>query len=139
MAVRPGSRCLHRDNWYVPQIVRVTAPDDFLAEGERNIPIQHTVIQGVSPKDGGAYDGIAVLGVPVTVIDNDTAEVLIVPFDEGNEAGPNSLPDTYDTVVAEDPAAPQDLRRRPGCIKRPTGDVVVNLAVVGNEDHLARP
>jgi hypothetical protein len=124
-----------RDNWYIPQIVNVTAPEDSLPEGRRNIPIQHTVIQGQSPKDGGAYDGLAVLGVPVEVIDNDSAEVLIIPADD--ELTSNDIPDTYDTVVAEDPAAPADLQEDIYAIvltKAPlVGETVtIDLTVVGD-------
>jgi hypothetical protein len=127
-----------RSNWFIPQTVSVTAPDDLLAEGARNLPIQHSVVQGVSPKDGGAYDGLAILGVPVMVIDNDTADVLIVPFDEGDEAleADNPLPDTFDTVVAEDPDAPLDIQDDIYMIvltKKPTGLVTINLEVVGND------
>ncbi|HTD67143.1 MAG TPA: calcium-binding protein, partial [Candidatus Limnocylindria bacterium] len=125
-----------RSNWFIPQTIEVTAPDDVLAEGRRNIAIQHNVIQGSSPKDGGAYDGLAVLGALVEVIDNDTAEVLIVP---GN-AGPDTIPDTYDTVVAEHPGAAADLRSDFYSVlltKPPTGNVVVNLAAAGLQINLS--
>ena len=36
---------------------------DTLAEGTRVIDIQHTLVQGASPDDGGAYDNLVVPGV----------------------------------------------------------------------------
>ena len=51
-----------RANWFLPQYVTVTAQLDGLAEGTRYITIQHTVIQGANPNDGGAYDGLPVAG-----------------------------------------------------------------------------
>src|SRR5262249_45375144 len=50
-----------RTNWFVPQFVKVSAPDDGFAQGTRFVNIVHTVVQGSSPNDGGAYDGLAVL------------------------------------------------------------------------------
>ena len=51
-----------RTNWSMPQKVTITALSDTLAEGTRVITIQHSVVQGASPDDGGAYDGLVVLG-----------------------------------------------------------------------------
>src|SRR5262249_3498588 len=46
-----------RTNWFLPQYIQVTAPDDTFASGTRFVNITHTVVQGSSPNDGGAYDG----------------------------------------------------------------------------------
>src|SRR5262249_16871506 len=63
-----------RTNWFVPQIVYVTAPNDALAEGRRVVNIQHSVVEGATAIDGGAYDALAVPGVFTTVVDDDAAE-----------------------------------------------------------------
>ena len=57
--------------------------------------IQHTVVQGASADDGGDYDGLAVAGVPVTVVDNDSADVVVVPYNEALNAADDR------TLVAE--------------------------------------
>jgi len=121
-----------KDNWFIPQTVYVYAVDDTLAEGRRAINIQHSVIQGGSPKDGGAYDNLAVLGVVVEVIDDDSAQVLI-------------LPTGADTTVAEDPNATNSLREDFYYVlltKEPTGDIEVLLTAIditdgsSNDDQL---
>ena len=66
-----------RSNWFIPQYILVTAPNDELAEGARQVLIQHSVQQGGSADDGGAYDNISVPTVVADVIDNDTAGVLV--------------------------------------------------------------
>ena len=68
----------------VPQTVSVFAVGDALAEGERSIVIQHSVSEGVSADDGGAYDGLIIPGVSVRVIDDDVSEVVIV--ETGNDS-----------------------------------------------------
>ena len=121
-----------RANWFVPQTITVTAPDDRLAEGSANIIVQHNIIQGNSPKDGGAYDGLAALGVVVSVIDDDVAEVLIVPYNDDT-----SFPDEYDTIVGEgggaDPVAPTALQTDEYQVvltKKPTGPVTVIISSI---------
>ena len=65
-----------RNNWHIPQTVTVTAPQDLLAEGRRFINIQHSVVQGGNPDDGGAYDELIVPGVGIGSEDVD-ADVAI--------------------------------------------------------------
>src|SRR5262249_38901515 len=77
-----------RNNWFVPQHGSVFAPQDTLAEGNNGFNIVHRVQQGTSPSDGGAYDGLAVLGVVAMVIDDDAASVLIAPYDNNAAADP---------------------------------------------------
>ncbi len=86
-------------NWFLPQFITVTAQDDGLAEGTRFITIQHTVVQGAVADDGGAYDGLAVAGVIVEVIDANSASVVVTPYDTGGNRPENDL------LVAENPSA----------------------------------
>ena len=62
--------------------------------------IQHTVTQGSSPDDGGAYDNLSALGVNVTVVDDEASDVLSVAADPSSGAPDNTL------IVAEDPPTP---------------------------------
>jgi hypothetical protein len=93
-----------RTNWFVPQTIKVFAQHDLLPEGKRFINIQHTVTQGVYPGDGGAYDGLAVLGVIAEVVDDEVADVIVAESDaktlvaEGVDAAPAE--DTYDVVLS---------------------------------------
>ena len=81
-----------RATWSIPQRVFVLAPEDSLAEGTRNITIQHTVRQGTDAGDGGAYDKVKVASVLVKVIDNDSSQVVVEQTDgsgnlDGNTSG----------------------------------------------------
>ena len=125
----------NRNDWWVPQTVYVFAPQDTLAEGTNGFTIVHRTQQGSSPKDGGAYDGLAVLGVVAMVVDDDAASVLIAPYD--NSA---SFPQVFEPLVAEggaivgggtDPDAPAALQTDGYWVvltKAPTGNVVVNFS-----------
>ena len=90
-----------RTNWFIPQTITVVAPQDALAEGRQLLNIQHTVVQGASNEDGGAYDTLIVPGLTVEVIDDDTADVLIAPSGdgtlvaEGHNLGAKPASDTY--------------------------------------------
>ncbi|MHC4427545.1 MAG: beta strand repeat-containing protein, partial [Planctomycetota bacterium] len=103
-----------RTNWFIPQTITVSAPDDLLAEGRRFINIQHSVIQGPEPGDGGAYDGLIVPGVVVEVIDNDAADVLIARTGDDtlvNEGASGDLTatDSYSVVLTKKPTAGEDV------------------------------
>ena len=86
-----------RENWFIPQRIFVQAPEDPAAEGRRSYNILHSVIQGAKPRDGGAYDGLAVLSVPVEVYDNDAADVAVVPVVQ-TSVDPAPLAGTSDGV-----------------------------------------
>ncbi|MFT5526548.1 MAG: hypothetical protein ACI9HK_004525, partial [Pirellulaceae bacterium] len=97
-----------RTNWFIPQIITVSTPDDALAQGNRTSVIQHKVIEGVSADDRGAYDNLAVLSVPVEVIDNDSASVVIVQSNDDTTVAENAsgdLPasDQYYILLSQEP------------------------------------
>ena len=55
-----------RNNWFMPQTITVFAYRRRRSPRARaSSPIQHIVVQGASPDDGGAYDGLAAPGVIV--------------------------------------------------------------------------
>ncbi|MBL8479225.1 MAG: hypothetical protein JNK59_07945, partial [Sterolibacteriaceae bacterium] len=125
----------NRNNWFAPQTVYVFAPQDALAEGTNGFNIVHRTQQGSSAKDGGDYDGLAVLGVVATVVDDDSASVLIASYDNSAPA-----PHFFEPIVAEggavvgggvDPVAPGGLQQDSYWVvltKAPTGNVQVNFA-----------
>ena len=109
-----------RTNWFIPQIITVTAPADLLAEGLRNINIQHTVVQGADVSDGGEYDALAVPSPVVQVYDDDAAGVVITPASNG-EVIVNQ--DTSVTLGSGADSYYVSLTREP------TGPVTLNLNV----------
>jgi hypothetical protein len=121
-----------RNNWYVPQTVYVFAPQDTVAEGNNGLNIVHRVQQGASPKDGGAYDGLAVPGVVVMVIDDDAASVVIATYDNDALANPRQpAPIVAEGAASGAQMAPAILREDSYWVvlsKQPTGTVRVDLA-----------
>ncbi|MDI1313706.1 FlgD immunoglobulin-like domain containing protein, partial [Prosthecobacter sp.] len=103
-----------RTNWFIPQYVTVTAPDDSLAEGPRQILIQHSVQQGGSADDGGAYDKINVPTVIAQVVDDDAAGVVVL-------TGPDKA------VVAEQGASAAFYDYYVVLTRAPTANVLVNI------------
>ena len=57
-----------------PQTVTVNAVDDSLAEGTHTSPIAFAAISG-----DPAYAGVAIPPVTVTIVDNDTASIVVAP------------------------------------------------------------
>ena len=114
----------------------VTAPDDALAEGTRFINIQHILSQGSSPDDGGAYDGLAVPGVVVEVVDDDAADVTIVSVTPVGDEG------TADdgTLISENASGDLPASDRYAVLlsKQPLGDVRIAVSVDG-EGRVQRP
>jgi hypothetical protein len=131
-----------RNNWFVPQTVYVFAEEDALAEGTNGYNIIHRTQQGRSSQDGGSYDGLAVLGVVATIVDNDSAAVLVAPSDI---ASAGSFPNVFTPIVAEggaradlllpnDPDAPSLLQEDSYWVvltKAPTGNVKVDISADG--------
>lgn len=114
-----------RTNWFIPQRVMVIAPQDDLAEGTRIYNIQHSVMQGARPDDGGAYDGIPVLGVVATVIDDDTAGVLVVQTGGNTVVAEGGATDTYSVVLTKAPAGEVHI-----AISVPDGQVETDKSVL---------
>ncbi|MFA5028194.1 MAG: hypothetical protein WC713_09980, partial [Candidatus Methylomirabilota bacterium] len=99
-----------KDNWANPQTVYIAAPDDLVAEGTQDYVIQHTVKQGASADDGGAYDKLKVASLAAKVVDNDVASVIVtetlgstVVAEERTDAPFNE--DTYQVVLSKQPAS----------------------------------
>ncbi|MGB8167836.1 MAG: calcium-binding protein, partial [Chthoniobacteraceae bacterium] len=115
-----------RTNWFKPQTIYVTAPEDAIAEGRRTLTIQHRAIQGGSADDGGAYDNLPLPGVTVDVIDNDSADVLIAQ-------------DGIETLVNEHPPTgpqPKNATDKYFVVltKQPLNDVTVELNSDGQSE-----
>ncbi len=84
-------------NWMTPQVVTVTAVNDLIDEAEEEtVTLTHTAT-------GGGYTGISVASVPVLVVDNDVAAVVVTPTSvavtEGGATG------TYNVVLATQPTS----------------------------------
>ena len=83
------------DNWNTPQAVAVTAAQDDDAIDDDSVTITHIV-------SGGDYEGVAALGVVVTITEDDTAGVTIstdvLEVSEGSSQ-------SYTLVLDTEPAA----------------------------------
>ncbi len=108
------------DNWFVPQEVNISAIADDANEGTKYVEINHSVIQGDEPDDGGAYDGIQVRSITVEVIDADSGSVVITPIDEHGE---------FDSIteVAEQGSFASIDKYLVVLSRQPTGTVTVTL------------
>ncbi|HLL12666.1 MAG TPA: hypothetical protein VK570_16505, partial [Rubrivivax sp.] len=118
-------------NWNQARTVYVAAANDSLAEGKRTVAVSHSVQAAVSAPASDAagqaaqagtlaqYDHIAVRNVLVTVIDNDTAGILVSElrrdvYDngttvlEGNAA--QGITDSYTVELTKAPTAPVTIQ-----------------------------
>jgi Ca2+-binding RTX toxin-like protein len=118
-----------RENWATEQYVTVRAAVDTLAEGTQSYVLQHTVAQGADPNDGGAYDGAKVASLKVTVVDNDSAGVLVTQTGGSTRVAEGATlvngttnVDSYDVVLT----------------RRPTGVVRIILGEEGGDELLAK-
>jgi hypothetical protein len=96
-------------NWNTPQTVTVTAVDDQVAEGLHTSIVTHTAVSA-DPN----YNGIAIRNVTASVIDNDTAGVLITQSGgttEVDETGPTS--DTYTVELTLPPTSNVTITVKP--------------------------
>ena len=76
LAVSPALLSFTDDDWDVPQLVHLTAIDDFVREGPHNVVISHSVLVA-----GTDFDGVDVGQIDVRVLDNDAAGVLVTETD----------------------------------------------------------
>jgi len=89
------------EDWYIPQVVTVTAVDDAVAEGTGVSAIAHSAYSSDQ-----AYNGIGIDNLTVSVLDNDYAVVMISESGRSTdveETGPTS--DSYDVVLTSEPIA----------------------------------
>ena len=121
-------------NWDQAKTVYVAAANDEEEEGTRNVAVSHTVQAVITDPtadtddDGdrdaddaaaqaatvAAYDGIKVRNVMVTVIDNDTAGILLTEvrrdaYDDGTlvlEGADHGITDQYTVELTKAPTAP---------------------------------
>jgi len=115
-----------RTNWYIPQIVTVTAPADDLAEGIRVFNIQHSVNQGADPNDGGAYDGLVVPSLTAHVYDSDAAGVVIA---QANGRVIVSEPATAGAASTVEIGTAYSDHYSVALTRRPSADVQVDISV----------
>ncbi len=98
VTMAPASLTFSPTNWNTAQTVTVTAVDDGDAEGNHSDTVSHVV-----SSDDGAYDGLAVDTVAVSVVDNDAPGVSVAPVTVAVTEG--GAPDSYDLVLTTAPTA----------------------------------
>jgi len=74
LATSPASLTFTANNWNLPQVVRVWAVNDSVAEGPHSGRIDHAASSG----DAG-YDGISLESLVADITDNDTAGFVVDP------------------------------------------------------------
>lgn len=74
LGVSPAILTFTPGNWNVPQAVTVSAIDDLFVEGPHAGLVSFTVTSA-----DATYNGLTVAGVPVTIVDNDSAVPVVVP------------------------------------------------------------
>jgi len=89
-------------DWYIPQVVTVSAVDDGVPEGS---PHTGTVSHSASSLDPN-YSVIFVRDVTASITDNDPAEVRITESDGYTEVSEDGDVDAYDVVLTMQPTAP---------------------------------
>ncbi len=105
-----GSITFTSDNWDQPQIVRVVATNDDLAEGPHASKVTHTVVSTAT-----GYSDLAVRAVDVDILDDDLSLLTVVESNDSTivaEGGENdsftvqlgSAPTTTTYVLVEDTA-----------------------------------
>lgn len=96
----PQSLTFTAGNWNVPQTVTVAAVDDLIAEG----PQAPTILHGSASADGN-YDGIAIASVATTIIDNDTAGVIVTESADSTQITEAGNTDSYTLTLQSQPTA----------------------------------
>ncbi|MEA3511025.1 MAG: hypothetical protein U9R51_06270, partial [Actinomycetota bacterium] len=91
-------------NWNVAQTVQVRAFDDLSSEGERIAFIQHLVVS-----DDTDFNGLALLNIPVRVIDDERAGIVVVEAGGGTTAGEDGSTGEYDVHITRDPLQDVDI------------------------------
>jgi len=93
----PGSTSLvfTRFNWATPQVVRVSAVDDNVAEGSHTGLITHTVSSGDAD-----YNNLAVPDVTANVIDDDLSLLTILQSQGSTDVAEGGAGDSYTIALA---------------------------------------
>jgi hypothetical protein len=99
LATNPTSVTFTPADWNIPKTITVSAIDDFIAQGDRTATIAHSVVSA-DPD----FNGINVVSVSVTILDNDHAGVSV---DQGNGVAvtEGGATDSYAVSLTSQPTA----------------------------------
>ncbi|MCS5575449.1 MAG: hypothetical protein NZ789_21185, partial [Pseudomonadales bacterium] len=92
-----------RTNWFTPQEIEIEAPEDFVAEARHFTHITHTAREGNSNDSGGEYNELTLPSIAVDVIDNDSAEVVIIRPDNKTTVSEQGENAEYEVVLSRQP------------------------------------
>jgi hypothetical protein len=106
VTVQPATLTFTPDNWHQPQTVVVTALDDNIDEGDRQVTLLSHSVRSADP----AYHGLSVPTLAVTILDDDSAGVLITPTLLTVTVGANA---TYQVVLTSQPTGPVQIDLHP--------------------------
>jgi hypothetical protein len=98
VTVQPATLTFTPDNWHQPQTVVVTALDDDIDAGDQHVTqLSHSAVSA-----DPAYHGLSVPTLAVTILDDDSAGVLITPTLLTVTVGANA---TYQVLLTSQPTA----------------------------------
>lgn len=112
----PGTLTFTTANWWVPQVVAITAVNDTTANGTESFNLAHT-------SSGGGYSSSATL--PVTVNDNDgsaTGSLVLVQSSGTTVVTEGSTTDSYTVALSRAPTATVTISVAPEMHARPMAD-----------------
>lgn len=95
LAAEPAQLVFTPANGLVPQVVRLTAVNDSVAEGPHTGTLTHQVVSS------GNYAGFPVPAIPVAIADNDQPTISV--FALGQPAEQGQVPGTFRVVRGADP------------------------------------
>lgn len=99
-AATPIALLFDSGNWNVPQAVTVVAVDDSIAEGAHAGTVTHLAASADSN-----YDGIDIVDIHASLLDNDTAGVAVVESAGSTQVTEGGAGDTYTLVLTSQPSA----------------------------------
>ena len=87
-------------NWSTPHVVTITGEDDHLVDGD----VAYSIVTSAAVSNDTHYSGLNPPDVSVTNLDNDHAEILVVPTSGSRttEAGGTA---TFTVVLSSQPTA----------------------------------
>lgn len=106
LSATPSALTFGPGNWSAPQSVAVTVVDDAVLQGNRTVPVTHTVTAGPP-----AFKGLAALVLPVAVEDEDDDNVTIAALAASNggitvQVTRSGKDNVLSWVLPADPPAP---------------------------------
>ncbi|MGH3116475.1 MAG: S8 family peptidase, partial [Gaiellales bacterium] len=110
LGLSASSATFTSDNWNVPQTITISAVDDRIDEQGSRVSLVGHSVTSADPD----WNGRAVEALPVLVIDDDPAGIIVDQSDGSTHVAEGGGGDTYRLSLATQPAAPVTIDLDPG-------------------------